>query len=84
MGRRGCLDWQQEGLKAAEPFATRQKGYRAEMDVLAAFLEERCVFDKGAEPVPPSFTGPTSGGVTTPASTPSLKRASAPGWGSGG
>ena len=49
MGRRGCLAWQREGLKAPKAVRDATEGYRAEMDVLAAFFEECCVFDKRAE-----------------------------------
>ncbi|MDP9472822.1 MAG: phage/plasmid primase, P4 family, partial [Chloroflexota bacterium] len=39
---RGCLDWQRHGL--GTPSAVRQAtaGYRADMDVLGAFLVDRC------------------------------------------
>ena len=46
---RGCLDWQREGLKPPKTVRDATEGYRAEMDVLAAFLKECCVFDKGAK-----------------------------------
>jgi putative DNA primase/helicase len=39
----GCLEWQRDGL--GEPKAVRDatKSYRAEMDVLGAFFDDRCV-----------------------------------------
>jgi putative DNA primase/helicase len=39
---RGCLEWQRDGL--GEPSAVREAtaSYRSEMDVLGAFLAERC------------------------------------------
>jgi putative DNA primase/helicase len=40
---RGCLDWQAEGLGEPDEVRTATEGYRAEMDVLAAFLDERCM-----------------------------------------
>jgi len=40
---RGCVEWQREGLGASEEVRTATEGYRAEMDVLAAFIEDRCV-----------------------------------------
>jgi putative DNA primase/helicase len=44
---RGCLEWQRDGLGQPEKVRTATEGYRTEMDVLAAFLEERCVVDPG-------------------------------------
>ncbi len=40
---RGCLDWQRDGF--GEPLEVREAtaGYRAEMDILGAFLEDRCI-----------------------------------------
>lgn len=40
---RGCLEWQHEGLRAPEEVRQATKAYRAEMDVLAAFLADCCV-----------------------------------------
>lgn len=40
---RGCVEWQREGLGAPEEVTAATEGYRAEMDVLAAFIEDRCV-----------------------------------------
>ncbi len=39
---RGCLEWQRGGLGEPEKVERATEGYRAEMDVLAAFIEERC------------------------------------------
>jgi len=39
----GCLLWQQEGLGEPEEVKAATEGYRAEMDVLASFIEDRCV-----------------------------------------
>jgi putative DNA primase/helicase len=39
----GCLAWQEEGLIAPEPVRAATEDYRAEMDVLASFLEDRCL-----------------------------------------
>jgi putative DNA primase/helicase len=39
----GCLDWQHHGLLFPEQVKQATQGYRAEMDVIAAFLEECCV-----------------------------------------
>lgn len=40
---RGCLAWQAEGLGAAEAVDAATAAYRAEMDILGAFLDARCV-----------------------------------------
>jgi P4 family phage/plasmid primase-like protien len=40
---RGCLDYQREGLGEPEEVKKATEGYRSEMDVLAAFIEDRCV-----------------------------------------
>ena len=39
---RGCSEWLREGLKAPEEVRQATKAYRAEMDVLAAFLADCC------------------------------------------
>src|SRR5215208_7353338 len=44
----GCLDYQREGLGVPEEVRDATEGYRSEMDVLAAFLEERCVVNQRA------------------------------------
>ena len=46
---RGCLDYQELGLGEPEKVEKATAGYRAEMDVLAAFIEDRCVLQAGAE-----------------------------------
>jgi P4 family phage/plasmid primase-like protien len=46
---RGCLAWQREGLRAPEEVRRATKAYRAEMDVLAAFLADCCVRDEDEE-----------------------------------
>jgi putative DNA primase/helicase len=40
---RGCVEWQREGLRAPEEVRQATKAYRAEMDVLAAFLADCCL-----------------------------------------
>jgi putative DNA primase/helicase len=45
---RGCLVWRREGLGEPEKVRSATEGYRAEMDVLAAFIEERCVIGPNA------------------------------------
>jgi len=45
----GCLAWRHEGLKAPASVRDATEAYRAEMDVLAGFLEECCYFDRRAE-----------------------------------
>lgn len=44
----GCMEWQRDGLGRPEEVAEATEGYRSEMDVLATFLEERCVLVSGA------------------------------------
>jgi phage/plasmid-associated DNA primase len=44
----GCLEWRREGLGDPEKVRAATEGYRAEQDVLAAFIEERCVVGPGA------------------------------------
>jgi putative DNA primase/helicase len=46
---RGCLAWQREGLQAPDEVRQATKAYRAEMDVLAAFLADCCVRDEDEE-----------------------------------
>jgi putative DNA primase/helicase len=43
----GCLEWQRKGLQAPDEVRKATVEYRAEMDVLGAFLNECC--EKGAE-----------------------------------
>jgi len=45
---RGCLDWQRGGLGTPNEVRAATESYRAEMDTLAAFIDERC------------FVGPTA------------------------
>lgn len=40
---RGCLAWQQEGLPTPDRVRQATEQYREEMDVLAVFLQERCL-----------------------------------------
>ncbi|MDP9440393.1 MAG: phage/plasmid primase, P4 family, partial [Actinomycetota bacterium] len=49
----GCLEWQRDGLGRPDEVAKATEGYRGEMDVLATFLEERCVL------IPDAVTGAT-------------------------
>jgi putative DNA primase/helicase len=46
---RGCLKWQREGLAEPEEVRSATAAYRSEMDVLAAFIEDRCVVGRGLE-----------------------------------
>jgi putative DNA primase/helicase len=39
---RGCLDWQEHGLILPERVRSATSGYRKEMDVIAAFIEDEC------------------------------------------
>ncbi|MBA2715244.1 MAG: primase C-terminal domain-containing protein, partial [Rubrobacteraceae bacterium] len=38
----GCLEWQREGLQAPEEVRKATGAYRAEMDVIGAFLRDEC------------------------------------------
>jgi putative DNA primase/helicase len=42
---RGCLEWQAGGLNEPSAVAEATADYRAEMDILADFLSERCLVD---------------------------------------
>ncbi len=44
---RGCLDWQKNGLGVPDEVKQATAGYRAEMDTLAAFLDDCCVVHEG-------------------------------------
>jgi putative DNA primase/helicase len=44
----GCLEWQEHGLGEPESVRAATDQYRAEMDTLAAFIEDRCVVRKDA------------------------------------
>ena len=46
---KGCLDWQQMGLKMPQQVRDMTADYRREMDPLAGFLEERCVLSPEAK-----------------------------------
>jgi len=45
---RGCLDYQREGLGEPKEVQAATEGYRVDMDVLAAFIEDRCVVHERA------------------------------------
>lgn len=38
----GCLEWQREGLKIPDEVKTATSEYQGEMDVIQAFLDDRC------------------------------------------
>lgn len=44
----GALEWQRSGLGEAAAITAATAGYRAEMDVLGAFLAEECIVMEGA------------------------------------
>ncbi len=46
---RGSLDWQRDGLGEPQEVKTATAGYRAEMDVLGAFLEDCCIIAPNAQ-----------------------------------
>ena len=43
----GCLRWQKDGLEPPEKVKLATEEYREEMDVLADYMEERCVVGRG-------------------------------------
>ncbi len=45
---RGCLEWRREGLGESEEVRNATAEYQAEQDVLATFIEERCVVTPNA------------------------------------
>ena len=45
---RGCQEWQRDGLGEPEEVRSATTSYRADMDVLARFIEDRCVMDPDA------------------------------------
>ncbi len=45
----GCLAWQRDGLGLPEEVKAATDDYRREMDVLGAFLSERCVIEEAEE-----------------------------------
>lgn len=45
---RGCLAWQRDGLGAPPAVLAATDAYRAQMDVLAGFLAERCLVQRNA------------------------------------
>ena len=47
----GCLLWLSDGLETPEPVLNATKEYRNESDVLAEFLEDRCLIESGAQVV---------------------------------
>ncbi len=44
----GCIEWRREGLGEPEEVRAATAGYRAEMDTLAAFIDECCVVAQNA------------------------------------
>lgn len=45
----GCLDWQRDGLGTAAAVQAATASYQSEMDVLAAFFTDHCVFHRSAQ-----------------------------------
>ena len=44
----GCLQWQADGLKAPDKVRVATNAYRAQMDVVQSFLDERCILNDKA------------------------------------
>jgi len=40
---RGCLDWRREGMGEPQAVSDATASYRSEMDILAGFIDDRCV-----------------------------------------
>ena len=52
----GCLEWQEHGLGEPDSVREATDQYRAEMDTLAAFIEDRCVVrEDGVAPATPLY-----------------------------
>lgn len=45
---RGCLDYQQHGLVEPKKVTNASAAYRADLDVISQFIEDRCVLEEGA------------------------------------
>jgi P4 family phage/plasmid primase-like protien len=45
---RGCFDWQRDGLAIPEEVRAATSAYRAEMDILAGFIADRCIEHRNA------------------------------------
>jgi P4 family phage/plasmid primase-like protien len=45
----GCLEWQRTGLQEPKKVTEATQGYRADMDVIAQFIEDMCVEADGVE-----------------------------------
>ncbi len=43
----GCLMWQRQGLSRPNAIMEATDSYRAEQDIIAAFLSDRCIMDDG-------------------------------------
>ena len=43
---KGCLEWQEQGLKTPDAVLTATKGYRGEMDVIGTFIEDLCALNE--------------------------------------
>ncbi len=44
-----CLEWQHDGLKQPKVITEATDAYRREMDILAEWLEDRCILKRGVE-----------------------------------
>jgi len=54
---RGCLDWQREGLGEPDEVKNATASYRADMDVLAQFIDECCFVGPNASVETTAFFG---------------------------
>ena len=46
---RGCLEWQHSGLRTPDRVINATREYRDDMDLLAQFIQERCIVDPAAQ-----------------------------------
>ncbi len=46
---KGCLEWQKDGLRPPAEVVSATDEYRAEMDVVAQFLEDCCILEPNAQ-----------------------------------
>lgn len=51
----GCLDWQRNGMQTPEAVKLATDTYRADQDVLAEFIGERCIVAQDAHVRPPEL-----------------------------
>ena len=68
----GCLDWQRNGLKDPKAVRIATADYRAEQDLVAAFVDDRCTIGPNAK----ALTADTSTTLTPVGARTATKRLS--------